>query len=130
MTASPRPNLGGLFNGSAPPERSSSIADALGPRGVRLSAVADDTESERPAIGAPKRSSATDQRRIGPASPPTKTAPTAQDLHWPAPSWLDPIKAVEHYFAFLQTLLDANQRLALSMVTTVVSLPHRAKNWL
>ena len=90
MTASPRPNLGGLFNGSAPPERSSSIADALGPRGVRLSAVADDTESERPAIGAPKRSSATDQRRIGPASPPTKTAPTAQDLHWPAPSWLDP----------------------------------------
>ena len=53
-----------------------------------------------------------------------------QDLHWPAPSWLDPIKAVEHYFAFLQTLLDANQRLAISMVTTVVSLPHRAKNWL
>ena len=66
----------------------------------------------------------------GPASPPTKSTPTAPDLPWPAPSWLDPIKAVEHYFAFLQTLLDANQRLAISMVTTVVALPQRAKNWL
>lgn len=127
MTASPRPNLGGLFNGSAPPERSSSIADALGPRGVRLSAVADDPVTERPA---PASKSLADERRVGPAAPITKSTAPAQSLSWPAPSWLDPIRAVEHYFAFLQTLLDANQRLAVSMVTTVVSLPQRAKNWL
>ena len=32
MSADPRPNLGGLFNGSTPPERSSSISGAIGPR--------------------------------------------------------------------------------------------------
>ena len=125
MTASPRPNLGGLFNGSAPPERSSSIADALGPRGVRLSAVADDAATERPAATASK--SPAGERRIGPASP-TRSTPTAPDLPWPAPGWLDPIKAVEHYFAFLQTL--ARTRPPVVPVTTVVALPQRAKNWL
>lgn len=129
MTASPRPNLGGLFNGSTPPERSSSIAEALGPRGVRLSAVSDPVGRRDPHPAAGPTSTqppAVERRKVAPA---TSQSAAVQELHRSALGWLDPIKAVEHYFAFLHTLLDANQRLALSMTTTLVSLPQRARNW-
>jgi len=127
MTASPRPNLGGLFNGSTPPERSSTVAEALGPRGVRLTAVADGTPPSA-ASSKPAADDATGTGTATPRTPAIAAGSPAPDYHWPAPSWLDPLKAVEHYFSFLQTLLDANQRLAVSVVTTVVSLPHRMRH--
>lgn len=127
MSATPRPNLSGLFNGSAPPDRSSSIAEALGPRGVRLSAV---TDEPAPAVQPP----VADAPRVeaAPPVPPVRVAApsTPPEYYWPAPSWLDPVKAIEHYFSFLQTVLEANQRFAVSLVSTAVMLPQRAKSWL
>jgi len=104
MTAGERPNLGGLFTGSTPPERTSSVADVLSPRGptrLRVAAVSADVHELSSAA-----------------------APTAGDQR-SAAEWIDPVKAVERYFAFLQGLLDLNRNLAVGVVTAVLSVPGR-----
>lgn len=95
-----RPNLGGLFNGSASPTRTSSIADALKPRLVPV----DIDEPARPS----------NDRTAAPE-------PTVSS----APDWLDPMKALGSYFDFLQTLLDANRKLAEDWLGAVVALPQK-----
>jgi len=131
MTASPRPNLGGLFNGSTPPGRSSTIAEALGPRGVRLTAVVDEADSANAAADAAADSApaAPQADATGQESVPAQDGGPTPEFHWPAPNWLNPVTAVEHYFAFLHTLLDANQRFAMSLAGTLVSLPQRVNPW-
>ena len=97
---STRPNLGGLFSGSASPTRSSSIADALKPRLVPV-------EIDGPA-----------KAPIDPPAAPESPSPVSTD-------WLDPMKALGSYFDFLQALLDANRKLAEDWLGAVVALPQR-----
>lgn len=47
MTARPRPNLGGLFDGSRPSDRPSSMAGKLGPASATTS-VAERSQARRP----------------------------------------------------------------------------------
>ena len=99
MTSSARPNLGGLFNGSTPPQRPSRIADPVSPRLVVPPPVP--TSDSRESSG-----------------------PTADEA--PAfASWADPVMLVNQYFQFLRTLLDVNQQFAVACVTAVTALPRR-----
>jgi hypothetical protein len=120
MTATARPNLGGLFNGSTPPERSNGIADAVGPRRIQLAPAADEADT-RPTEQAPETESA----HITPDVPDVDDQPSDGEPRWAPLDWIDPVKAVEHYFAFLQALLDANRELAVAMAVAVRSLPRR-----
>jgi hypothetical protein len=143
MSATARPNLGGLFNGSTPPERSSSIVDPLGPRLITSSPVVDQcddskspesevahsVEPERaPEAGkpaAPSRGGAATGRRITDVPKRGTHAPTGQERRLTAPEWIDPVKAVEHSFALLQAVLDANREFAVGWANAVSSLPRR-----
>jgi len=100
---STRPNLGGLFNGNTPPARSSGVADALRPRLVPL-------EIDEP-IAEPAKAAST-------TTPGTSRVST--------PEWLDPIKALGSYFDLLQTLLDANRKLAEDWLGAVLAMPQKA----
>jgi hypothetical protein len=101
MTSSARPNLGGLFNGSTPPQRPSRIADPVSPRLVVPPRV------QQPAAASVR-------------SP----APSADEA--PAfGSWADPVTLVNQYFQFLRTLLDVNQQFAVAAVTAVTAFPRR-----
>jgi len=139
MSATARPNLGGLFNGSTPPDRSSSIVDPLGPRLITSSPVVDRCddgnppesevahsvepehapEASNPAAGS-RGSAATGQRTTVPKrGTPTPTGRLT------ALEWIDPVKAVEHSFALLQAVLDANREFAVGWANTISSLPRR-----
>jgi len=100
MTSSARPNLGGLFNGSMPPQRPSRIADPVSPR------LAVPSASPKPAASPHDR----------PSRPNEVQAPT---------SWADPVTLVNQYFQFLRTLLDVNQQFAVACVTAVAALPRQ-----
>ena len=138
MTPSSRPNLGGLFTGSTPPERSSAVAAQLGPRLVTGSPVAepedvatqDVPETEpAPAVGnpaAPRGSGSA--RELGAAVPPLG-APVGQSSAAVALEFIDPLRAVERYFAFLQVVLDVNRRVAIAVTSAAVSLLRRAGIW-
>jgi hypothetical protein len=144
MTATARPNLGGLFNGTTPPDRSSSIADALGPRLITPSPVVErgdesqSAESEvtyavEPENGSraanpaePSRGSGATGQRITHVRRGGTHTPTGREHGWTALEWIDPVKAVEHYFALLQAVLDANRELAVGCANAVSSLPRRA----
>jgi hypothetical protein len=97
---STRPNLGGLFNGSTSPTRSSSIAGALKPRLVPIEID-------------------------GPAKAPINPPAAQESPSSVAPDWLDPMKALGSYFDLLQTLLDANRKLAEDWLGAVIALPQR-----
>ncbi len=114
MTSGSRPNLAGLFDGSVPPATASSVAGKLGPT---LVAVPDDAG--------------------GPADPHPETITRAPD---PVPvaaprkpglagpprlGWFDPVRVVELYFGWLQTVLDANRNLAVGVAAAVKTLPGR-----
>jgi hypothetical protein len=103
MTSSARPNLGGLFNGSTPPQRPSRLADPVSPRLV---------------VPRPIRESASE--------PPADPAPQVgqKDRH-DAAGWADPVNLVNQYFEFLRTLLDVNQQFAVAFATAVTALPRR-----
>ncbi|MET0965924.1 MAG: hypothetical protein ABWZ02_05975 [Nakamurella sp.] len=107
MTGSARPNLGGLFNGSTPPEQASRIADPLRPRLVSAVPIADVAHD-----------------RADQARPSTAAAePQAREER---PDWADPVALVNQYFGLLRTLLDLNQQWAVAFTTAVVGLPRRA----
>src|SRR5664280_1674795 len=101
MTPSSRPNLGGLFTGSTPPERSSAVA---APRG---SGSAREPGATVPPLG----------------------APVGQSSVAVALEFIDPLRAVERYFAFLQVVLDVNHRVAIAVTSAAVSLPRRVGIW-
>ena len=152
MTAGSRPNLSGLFTGSTPPERSSAVASALGPE----SGPESDPESDPESVSAPSvseaqhdpvqgddavetepaaalgnpaaawGSGATRQRSI---PVPPLGAPTGQGHLSAALELIDPLRAVERYFAFLQAVLDVNRRVAIAVTGTALSLPRRAGIW-
>ena len=133
MTAGERPNLGGLFTGSVPPERTSSVADALraAPSSTRSAASSARVPSSAghsssagassAGAGRPTRlrvavpSEATHERTVAP-----EEAPERSGL-----DWVNPVKAVELYFAVLQGLLDLNRNIAVGVVTAVLSVPRR-----
>src|SRR6478609_4731559 len=91
MTAQPRPNLGGLFDGSTPADRTSSIAGRLGPRLVT-------TPAGLPPDDATSASHTVDQ--AGDTKEPKSAAPAAspQQRSIDPVVWLDPIRALELYF--------------------------------
>lgn len=93
-----RPNLGGLFNGSVPPERARRVNG-----GPTLTV-------------APPQPEQTDT-----ASDATVPSPAATS----ASEWLDPVKVVEQYFAVLRALLDVNRDVAVAVTKAVWSLPQR-----
>ena len=152
MTAGSRPNLSGLFTGSTPPERSTAVASALGPESgpesgpepgpepVSAPSVSgaqhdpvqgDDAVETEPAaaLGNPaaaRGSGATRQRSI---PVPPLGAPTHQGHLSAALELIDPLRAVERYFAFLQVVLDVNRRVAVAVTGTALSLPRRAGIW-
>ena len=140
MTSSARPNLGGLFTGSTPAERTSRITESLGPRLVVTPPVADDAAQERPTkatadrVRAEKPITATaPTARAGDATQPAppsvadslSSGPADDARGWPALEWIDPVKAVERYFAFLQSVLDVNRDIAVALTSGVVALPRR-----
>lgn len=101
MSGSSRPNLGGLFNGSVPPERPRRINGAP-------------TLTVAPPRAEPQGSAEN-------AEAPAATSLSARSV----PDWLDPVKAVEQYFAVLRALLDVNRDVAVAVTRAVVSLPQR-----
>jgi hypothetical protein len=125
MTATARPNLGGLFNGSTPPERSSGIADAIGPRRIALAPTVDEADSRstetETETGAGTEQVTPDAPGVSDQSP--DSGPRRAPLEW-----IDPVKAVEHYFAFLQAVLDANREVAVALAGMVRSLPGYARS--
>ena len=137
MTPNSRPNLGGLFTGSTPPERSSAVAAQLGPRLVTAPPVAEPEgvavqdaagPEPTPAVGpAPPRDGGP-IRELGAAVPPLGT-PVGQSNVAVALTFIDPLRAVERYFAVLQVVLDVNRRAAIALTTAVISLPRRAGIW-
>ena len=113
MTTNGRPNLGGLFTGSTPPERSSTIADALdstpaAPRRTPGRAI------PAPAIPAP------------PTPAPPVAAPVATPAAGPA-AWWDPVNALGYYFDFLQGLFDANRAVTMAVATAVTAPLRRSR---
>ncbi len=138
MTPNSRPNLGGLFTGTTPPERPSAVAAQLGPRLVTAPPVAEPEgiaaqdaarPEPTPAVGnpAPPRDSGP-IRELGAAVPPLG-APVGQSNVAVALEFIDPLRAVERYFAVLQVVLDINRRAAIALTTAAISLPRRAGIW-
>ena len=110
MTPSSRPNLGGLFNGSVPPETSSRINGFTGPRLVAA-----------PPIAAPTVDKSADV-------PPLDIAiggRPAEQQPWSITDLLDPMKALERYFGLLQSALDLNRDIAFACTRAVLTLPGR-----
>ena len=124
MNERARPNLGGLFNGSTPPEQSSSISGAIGPRFLKQ------LPTDGPAREVPPEPARSNGNAASDA-PPSATdtdSPAGQGDRWNVLSWVDPTKIVVQYFAFLQVLLDTNRDLAVSLTSAVMSLPKRGRS--
>ena len=126
MNERQRPNLGGLFNGSTPPDRSSRISGAFDPRFLKQLPADQRTDDVVPepagrADDAATRASAADTE-VPVAQPEGGQGGRATVLS------LDPTKIVEQYFAFLQVLLDTNRKFAVAVTSTVMSLPMRVRS--
>ncbi|MGS0685199.1 hypothetical protein ACVBEQ_08645 [Nakamurella sp. GG22] len=125
MTTNGRPNLGGLFTGSTPPERSSTIADALDSR-----TGAPRTARSTPAdtAGPPTAPRQTPARAIPapPISTPSVAAPVATPAAGQA-AWWDPVNALGYYFDFLQGLFDANRAVTMAVATAVTAPLRRSR---
>lgn len=115
MSSGARPNLGGLFNGSTPPDRVNGATGVLRPTLILSTPLVEHDESTTagPDLADP----------VGPE--PVSPVRAQRPGRWPTREWLDPVNAVERYFAVLQSLLDANRGLAVALATTVSSLPRR-----
>jgi hypothetical protein len=110
MTANGRPNLSGLFTGSTPPERSSTIADALDPPRTRARTAPAFTP---PSAAPPSVTSPSD-------APPPVGSPSATPGAGSA-AWWDPVTALGYYFDFLQGLFDANRAVTMAVATAVTA---------
>lgn len=115
MSAVPRPNLGGLFNGSMPPDRSSGVSGAFEPRFLKQLPV-DEALRDGPSETPPAAPEPADE--VPSASPGEERRQSGR---------MDPARIVEQYFAFLQLLLDANRDFAVALTNTVMSLPKRGR---
>ena len=93
--SSTRPNLEGLFNGSAPAES-------------QLTWLNGKPAGPPPAADPPA------------ATPPAATPPAATPQ---ATGLLDPVAIMERYFAMLQTLLDLQREVGLRLARQVAALP-------
>lgn len=115
MTANGRPNLSGLFTGSTPPERSSTIADALDPPRTRARTA--------PPFTAP--SAAPPSVTSPPAgSPPVGSPPVGSPSATPgagSAAWWDPVIALGYYFDFLQGVFDANRAVTMAVASAVTA---------
>jgi hypothetical protein len=125
MTAQARPNLGGLFDGSTPADRTSSIAGRLGPRLVT-------TPAGPPRDDATPASPTVDQG--GDVKEPKTAAPAAASLQDASAQrsidpavWLDPIRALEFYFGLLQAALDANRHFVMGLAGVLVTGGNRLR---
>lgn len=116
MTAGSRPNLGGLFNGSVPPEQSSRINGFPGPRLVAAPPVAPSEVDASTAVP-PQGGAADGDIAIGGGS--------TEQNSWSVTDLLDPMKALERYFGLLQSALDLNRDFAYACTRAVLSLPGR-----
>ena len=101
MTSNSRPDLSGLFSGTTAPSRTSSVADAIGPRLLTVTTPGPG-ERPRPAAGTDRSNGST------------------------ALGWIAPVALVERYFALLQLVLDVNRNVAMGCVSALTSLPRRA----
>src|SRR4051794_30909684 len=116
MTNNARPNLGGLFNGSTPADRVSSIAGRLGPRLVTAppgkpdqrtatpvdSKAADAADATPPSGGQPAgspRQNSAGRRSLAPTTP---AAPIGGTEPPKVLGWIDPMRALEIYFSVLE----------------------------
>ncbi len=124
MSASPRPNLGGLFNGSTSPERSSSVAGAFEPRLLRQLPAVEQVGEVPPE---PELNAGTTSSGV-PTSATDAQVSAGQRERWNVLSLIDPIRIVEQYFAFLQAVLDTNRDVAVALTSTVMSLPKRGRS--
>jgi len=136
MTSNARPNLGGLFNGSTPPQQPSRIGDPASPRLVTSVPI---SETPLPPRGSaspgPTRpsaaksgSAASGSATSGPARsvpPQSKSDPGGRQQAQPEVHWADPVGLVNQYFGLLRTLLDLNQQWAVACATAVAALPRR-----
>ena len=114
MTSSARPNLGGLFNGSTPPQRPSRITETAAPRLLAA-----------PARDVPIREVPTGEVPQEPTAVTTEQpTPEGGDLGGLA-GWADPVALVNQYFRFLRTVLDVNQQWALACASAVAALPRK-----
>ena len=133
MTPRARQNLGGLFNGSTPPDRFSSVADALGPRlitGLPVVEPGDDSTPAEPqhasaahSPAAPSRGNGAARQHITNGQERGTHPPTSQERQWTALEWIDPVKAIEHYFAWLRAVLDANREFAVGWASAAMAMP-------
>jgi hypothetical protein len=117
MTSQARPNLGGLFDGSTPADRTSGIAGRLGPRLV-TAPVGEPAESGTPA--STKAEPAVDVEESPDPTAASRGSGSAERSIDPA-AWLDPIRALEMYFGVLQAMLDANRQFVMGVAGVLVS---------
>lgn len=116
MTKSARPNLGGLFNGTTPPERSSRISDAVGPRSPRQPPAVGRSEVARPAATPPRAARSAEKGSAVPA----EAGPRR-----PVLPGIDPVRVVDRYFEVLQAVLDLNHAMALAWADLINSASRR-----
>ena len=117
MTPQARPNLGGLFDGSTPADRTSGIAGRLGPRLVPAPADRPGA-STTPASPAVEPAADVEESTDPPAA--SRGSGSAQRPFDPS-AWLDPIRALEMYFGVLQAMLDANRQFVMGVAGVLVS---------
>ncbi len=140
MTANSRPNLGGLFSGSTPPERSSSIAAALGSAGTGDQDGPSNRARARPSSAGQGTRSASSARTgappLGAPVPPIGAAPTSKTGlqgrtadQWAALQWLDPVRVLGYYFDVVQTVFDVQRRLTMGVATAITAPVRRAGVW-
>ena len=134
--ANSRPNLGGLFNGSTPPERSSSIAAALGSASSADHEQPPDRQSSAAGRGRRTASSARSSAPpLGAPVPPIGAAPTGipgargTADQWAALQWLDPVRVLGFYFDVVQVAFDVQRRLTMGVATIVTAPVRRAGVW-
>ena len=117
MSTQARPNLGGLFNGSTPADRTSGIAGRLGPRLVTAPADRPGA-STTPASSTVEPAADAEESTDPPAA--SRESGSAQGPIDPL-AWLDPIRALEMYFGLLQAMLDANRQFVMGAAGVLVS---------
>jgi hypothetical protein len=119
MTGQARPNLGGLFDGSTPPDRTSSVAGRLGPRLV----TAPVGRPAEPAVSTPfpaePAEAGIETSVVDPAAA-SRASESARPSIDPL-AWFDPIRALEVYFGVLQAVLDANRHCVMGLAGVLVT---------
>jgi hypothetical protein len=119
MTSQARPNLGGLFDGSTPADRTSSVAGRLGPRLVTAPAGG---SREQPAPASSRGEPEADAK-ASKAAAPAASSPGGGSTPRPIDplAWIDPMRALEAYFNVLQAVFDANRQFVMGLAGVLVT---------